>query len=446
MTIQTTLLIIGGSDAGISAALRAKELASETDVTLLLADSYPNLSICGFPYAFSGEVPSWENLRHRTLADLEATGVNFYLDTTVTHIDPAAHRVTTSRGDFAYRKLVVGTGALPATSHIKGADNAFVLHDMADYFAIDQYVTAKAPKTAAIIGAGYIGIEMAEALVKRGVQTTLYQRGSEILSTMSTDMGQLLHDTLRENGVAVVTDDTISEITPDGLVIGQQVSPFDLVLVVTGVTPNSSLLAEAGAELAENGAVIVNDFMQTNLEAVYAAGDLTITKHRLLGTTYLPLGTTAHKQGRIAGAHAVGFVTPFQGIVGSQVLKAFDKVAVRTGLLPDEATQAGFTPLSVTSVVDDHKAYIPGATKITIQITGDQQTGQLLGAQLIGQFGLEIAKRSDVLASAIFNKMTVRAVSDLDLSYSPPIAAPWDAIQQATQAWEQAWRTAQIRA
>lgn len=446
MTMQTTLLIIGGSDAGISAALRAKELAPETEVTLLLADSYPNLSICGFPYAFSGEVPSWENLRHRTLADLEATGVNFYLDTTVTHIDPAAHCVTTSRGDFAYEKLVVGTGTLPATSHIKGADNAFVLHDMADYFAIDQYVTAKAPKTAAIIGAGYIGIEMAEALVKRGVETTLYQRGPEILSTMSPDMSHLLHNTLREHGVAVVTDDTISEITPDGLVIGQQAAPFDLVLVVTGVTPNSSHLAEAGAELAENGAVIVNDFMQTNLEAVYAAGDLTITKHRLLGTTYLPLGTTAHKQGRIAGAHAVGVATPFQGIVGSQVLKAFDKVAVRTGLLPDEATQAGFTPLSVTSVVDDHKAYIPGATKITIQITGDEHTGQLLGAQLIGQFGSEIAKRSDVLASAIFNKMTVSAVSDLDLSYSPPIAAPWDAIQQATQAWEKAWRTAQNRA
>ncbi|WP_278364477.1 FAD-dependent oxidoreductase, partial [Leuconostoc lactis] len=255
-----------------------------------------------------------------------------------------------------------------------------------------------------------------------------------------------LHDTLRENGVDVVTDSDVSEITSDGVVIGDQAAAFDLVLVVTGVKPNSTLLAHAGAELAENGAVMVNDFMQTNLEDVYAAGDLTITKHRLLGTTYLPLGTTAHKQGRIAGAHAVGLAIPFQGIVGSQVLKAFDKVAVRTGLLPDEATQAGFTPLSVTSVVDDHKAYIPGATKITIQITGDQHTGQLLGAQLIGQFGSEVAKRSDVLSSAIFNKMTVSAVSDLDLSYSPPIAAPWDAIQQATQAWEQAWRAAQKRA
>ncbi|HCH60849.1 NAD(P)/FAD-dependent oxidoreductase, partial [Leuconostoc lactis] len=188
MTIQTTLLIIGGSDAGISAALRAKELAPDTDVTLLLADSYPNLSICGFPYAFSGEVPSWENLRHRTLADLEATGVNFHLETTVNTIDPAAHRVTTNRGDFVYEKLIVGTGALPETSHIKGVDNAFVLHDMADYFAIDQHVTTTIPKTAAIVGAGYIGIEMAEALVKRGVQTALYQRGPEILSTMSPDM------------------------------------------------------------------------------------------------------------------------------------------------------------------------------------------------------------------------------------------------------------------
>ena len=138
----------------------------------------------------------------------------------------------------------------------------------------------------------------------------------------------------------------------------------------------------------------------------------------------------------------VSLTAPFQGIVGSQVLKAFDKVAVRTGLLPDEATQAGFTPLSVTSVVDDHKAYIPGATKITIQITGDQHTGQLLGAQLIGQFGSEVAKRSDVLASAIFNKMTVSAVSDLDLSYSTANRCALGCHQQAASL-EQAWRATQ---
>ena len=164
-----------------------------------------------------------------------------------------------------------------------------------------------------------------------------------------------------------------------------------------------------------------------------------MTKHRLLGTTYLPLGTTSHKQGRVAGAHAVGISAPFKGVVGSQVIKAFDQVAVRTGLLPTEALKAGYVPFSTTSFVDDHKSYIPVATKIAIRITGDFNTGKLLGAQLIGSFGAEIAKRSDIFSTAIFNQMTVSEISDLDLSYSPPISAPWDAVQQATQAWEKAW-------
>ncbi|HEY4399252.1 MAG TPA: FAD-dependent oxidoreductase [Lactobacillaceae bacterium] len=446
MTTHTQLLIIGGSDAGISAALRAKELAPDHKVTLLLADSYPNLSICGFPYAFSGEVESWENLRHRTLADLQATGIDFHLDTRATAIKADQHLVTTDKGDFTYDKLIVGTGALPATSSIKGAQNAFVLHDMADYFAIDTAIIERHPKTAAIIGAGYIGVEMTEGLIKRGVQTTLYQRGTEILPTLEPEMSAILNDTLTKNGVNVVTNYPVTEILADGTVIGTKQQTFDLVLVVTGVRPNSDLLMTAGAHVAKNGAVIVDDFMQTNLPDVYAAGDLTITKHRLLGDTYLPLGTTAHKQGRTAGAHAVGFITPFRGIVGSQVLKAFDKVVVRTGLLPNEAKQAGFAPFSVTTIVDDHKAYIPGATKIHVRITGDAITGQLLGAQLIGQFGSEVAKRADIFASAIFHHMTVSEFSDLDLSYSPPIAAPWDAVQQATQAWESAWRTHQNRA
>lgn len=443
MTIHTQLLIIGGSDAGISAALRAKELAPNHQVTLLLADTYPNLSICGFPYAISGEVSSWENLRHRTLADLQATGVDFHLNTRATAIDPDQHLVHTDKGNFSYDKLIVGTGAIPATVTIKGAENAFVLHDMANYFAIDHAIIERQPKNAAIIGAGYIGVEMAEALVKRGVETTLYQRSAEILPTLEPEMSAILNETLTQNGIHVVTNYPVTNILADGTVIGPEQQTFDLVLIVTGVQPNSDLLIQAGAQVTTNGAVIVDDVMQTNLPDIYAAGDLTITKHRLLGDTYLPLGTTAHKQGRTAGAHAVGVATPFAGIVGSQVLKAFDKVVVRTGLLPNEAQQAGFSPLSVTSIVDDHKAYIPGATKVHIRITGDVLTGQLLGAQLIGQFGSEIAKRSDIFASAIFHQMTVSEFSDLDLAYSPPIAAPWDAVQQATQAWEAAWRSNQ---
>ena len=175
--------------------------------------------------------------------------------------------------------------------------------------------------------------------------------------------------------------------------------------------------------------------MRTNLPDVLAAGDCVITHHRLLGTSYLPLGTTAHKQGRIAGENALGGSREFAGSLGTQVVKVFDLVAARTGLRDHEAAAAGFDPVTVGAEADDHKAYYPGSHKIAMRYTGDRRTGQLLGVQLVGHLGSEIAKRIDIPATAIFNQMTVDAISDLDLSYTPPLGSPWDALQHGAQAW-----------
>jgi NADPH-dependent 2,4-dienoyl-CoA reductase/sulfur reductase-like enzyme len=184
--------------------------------------------------------------------------------------------------------------------------------------------------------------------------------------------------------------------------------------------------------------------MRTNLPDVFAAGDCVVTHHRLLGTGYLPLGTTAHKQGRIAGENAIGRSREFAGTLGTQVVKVFDLVAARTGLRDHEAAAAGFEPITVASEADDHNAYYPGSHKITMRYTGDGRTGRLLGVQLIGHLGTEVAKRIDIQATAIFNEMTVDALSDLDLSYTPPLGSPWDAVQTGAQAWtrrdERAWR------
>lgn len=443
--IQTDLLIIGGSDAGISAALRARELNKDIQITIVLADEFPNLSICGIPYAVSKEVSAWQNLAHRTVKDLEAYQIDFYMNTWATAINPTAHTVTATRGEeaitFAYQHLMVGTGAVPKELPLTGAgDGIHVLHTMGDFFDIEAQLVQHQPKRAAIIGAGYVGIEMAEALTHRDVAVSLFQRGSEVLSTIDADLATPINDTLTQNGVQVFTNATVTEITqtPTGyrLIGGATNETFDFVLVVVGVRPNSTLLEEAGAEVTTNHAVIVNDRMQTNLPDIYAAGDLVQTKHRLLGDTYLPLGTTAHKQGRVAGANIVGRQTHFAGILGSQVLRAFDVIAARTGLLPTEATQAGYTPITTTAVVDDHKGYYPDAEKITIRITADCQTHLLLGAQLVGKYGSEVAKRADIFATAIYNDMTVEAFSDLDLTYSPVVGAPWDAVQAAVQQLE----------
>ncbi len=208
-----------------------------------------------------------------------------------------------------------------------------------------------------------------------------------------------------------------------------------LVLVVTGVRPETALAASAGATLAARGAIQVDRAMRTGLPGVYAAGDCVITHHRLLGETYLPLGTTAHKQGRVAGENAAGGHREFAGSLGTQVVKIFDHAAARTGLRDHEAAAAGFDPVTVAFEADDHKAYYPGSHSIAMRFTGDRATGRLLGVQLFGHKNAEIAKRIDIAATAIFHGMTVDEVSDLDLSYTPPLGSPWDAVQVGAQAW-----------
>jgi NADPH-dependent 2,4-dienoyl-CoA reductase/sulfur reductase-like enzyme len=200
------------------------------------------------------------------------------------------------------------------------------------------------------------------------------------------------------------------------------------------VRPETTLAADAGAKLGVRGAIAVDPWMRTNLPDVFAAGDCVITHHRLLGVTYLPLGTTAHKQGRVAGENALGGNRQFAGSLGTQVVKIFDQAAARTGLRDHEAA-AGFDPLTVAWEADDHKAYYPGSHRIAVRFTGDRATGRLLGVQLFGHKNAEVAKRIDIAATAIYNGMTVDAISDLDLSYTPPLGSPWDAVQAGAQAW-----------
>ena len=210
----------------------------------------------------------------------------------------------------------------------------------------------------------------------------------------------------------------------------------NIVLVVVGVRPDTDLASSAGATLGHKGAIQVDSGMRTNLPDVFAAGDCVVTHHRLLGNTYLPLGTTAHKQGRVAGENALGGHRRFAGSLGTQVVKIFDHAVARTGLRHHEAAQAGIDPLTVPSQADDHKTYYPGSHRIHMRYTGQVSNGRLLGLQLFGHRHAEIAKRIDIAATAIFANLTIDQVSELDLSYTPPLGSPWDVIQSGAQAWE----------
>ena len=327
------LVAIGGSDAGISAALRARELDPTADVTVVVADAYPNFSICGIPYYISGDVTHWRNLAHRTHADLEATGMQLRLDTLATSIDVHGQRLascrtpTASTGSLDYDELVVGTGAVPVRPPIDGltgpsarpADGVHLLHSMGDTFALTDTLDPLSPQTALIVGAGYVGLEMAEGLTARGIAVTQVEMLPEVLPTVDPELGALVHVELeapRRHRAHPTTVTRISRNQRRAALACTSTAParsgqpmgwdVDLVLVVVGVRPDTDLLVGAGARTGPRGAVVVDEGMATGLPHVWAAGDCVVTHHRLLGITYLPLGTTAHKQGRVAGENALG--------------------------------------------------------------------------------------------------------------------------------------------
>jgi NADPH-dependent 2,4-dienoyl-CoA reductase/sulfur reductase-like enzyme len=308
------LVVIGGSDAGISAGLRARELSPATEVTVVVADDYPNFSICGLPFYVSGETPDWRQLAHLTLAELEETGMRLFLNHTATAFDPSRHEVCVENRDghastLRYDQLVIATGAGPIRPAISGLElpNVHVLHTMDHSFVVHDLVASGHVQEATIVGSGHIGLEMADALTHRGVRVTLFGRAATVLPTVDRSLGQSIADELKRHAVTVHAGVAVEGIQREAggrLSVhgaGGIHSAADLVLVAAGVAPNTRLAVDAGLELGEKRAIRVDRGMRTNLTDVYAAGDCVETWHRVLQSpTYLPLGTTAHKQGRVA--------------------------------------------------------------------------------------------------------------------------------------------------
>jgi NADPH-dependent 2,4-dienoyl-CoA reductase/sulfur reductase-like enzyme len=442
------LIIIGGSDAGISAALRAREVSPALEVSVVVADRYPNYSICGLPFWLAGETPDWRDLAHRTTDEIRGQGIRLLLDHNARSIDLStkAIEVVDAAGRpqrIPYDKLVIGTGAVPARPPIAGLEQpgVYFLRTMADGFELYDPLAAGSFASAVVVGAGYIGLEMADALTRRGLEVTVVEYLPSALTTLDPPLGDVVAEELGRQGVTVATGVAVQGVERQDshlVVTGSDgfKAKVDLVLVATGVRPDAGLAAAAGIETGTRGAIRVNREMETNVPDVYAAGDCVETYHRLLDQNdYLPLGSTAHKQGRVAGENAAGGQATFGGTLGTQVVQVFDLVAARTGLRDAEAREAGFEPLTVQIEAWDHKAYYPGAHKLDLRITGDRRMARLLGAQIVGHKTAEVSKRIDVLAAALFSFLNVDALNDMDLSYTPPLSTPWDAVQVAAQGW-----------
>jgi NADPH-dependent 2,4-dienoyl-CoA reductase/sulfur reductase-like enzyme len=444
------LLIIGGSDAGISAALRAKELMPDARVTVITEDYYPNFSICGLPFLISGEVSHWEALAHRTIPEIEQAGIELLVGKKVEFINPAAKKIRVRQEDhavaeYAYDRLLMATGGVSARPPLRGSDSegVFFLRWIDEGRKILSYLAQRSVKNAVVIGGGYIGVEMADALGKRGIDVTVVEYARTLLTTMDEEMSDYVRHELEQKGVRVRTGMPVKEIerSDQGFILinpkGEKL-PADMVIIAVGSKPHADLARQAGIALGATGAIDVDRQMRTNQPDIFAAGDCAEVWHRILDkNVYLPLGTTAHKQGRIAGENMVGRSARHEGTCGTQVVAVFDLVIARTGLRDGEAAAAGFMPLTEQLETWDHKFYYPAARKIVIRITGDIKTGKLLGAQIVGHRSSEVAKRIDVFATALYSDMKVEDIDKLDLSYTPPLSTPWDPVQMAAHAWSE---------
>jgi NADPH-dependent 2,4-dienoyl-CoA reductase/sulfur reductase-like enzyme len=408
------------------------------------------------PFYLSGEITDWRTLAHRIRKDIEATGIHLHLDETAVEIDAAGKRIHTRTKDgatktYPYDRLVIGTEAVPVRPSIDGIDlpNVFVLHTMDECFALQERLDQR-PHSVVIVGAGYIGLEMADALRHRGIAVTAIEQLPQVMRTVDRSVAGRVEALLSERGVTVKTGTLVrsivkkSDILPtlgrngrlQGLCADGFSAEADTVLVVVGVRPQSDLAKTCGIHTNERGAIIVDRGIRTNLADIYAAGDCAVTWHHLLERDlYMPLGTTSHKQGRIAGENAVGGDKFFAGTLGTQSVKLFDHVVAGTGLWEEDAKQYGFDPVAVEFTTYDHKVYYPGATEMVVRIVGDRSSGALLGDQIFGTYGKEASKRIDTLATALHHRMRIDDLSELNLSYTPPLSFPWDPIQMAAQAW-----------
>ena len=440
------VIIVGGVAAGTSAAAKAKRTNPNLDIVLYQREAFVSYSACGLPYYIGGWVTDHNKLIARTPQQFGKDGIAVKIEHDVLDIDADAGRITVRDKNGSmfhdhYDHLILATGARVDCPNVPGIDlgGVFRLRSMQDGLAIKQFIVERKPQSAVIVGAGYIGIEMAEALLELGIATTLINRSKQVLSGMDADVTTLIEQTIVASGVNLVLNAQFEALhgTSDddvmGVVAGGQIYPAELVIIATGVTPNSELAAACGITLGERNAILVDGVGRTSKERIYAAGDCATVMHRTLQRpVYIPLGTTANKQGRTLGAFLAGIERPFAGVVGSSVTKYHDLHIASTGLSEQQATGYGYTPRTVLIESTDHAGYYPNARPIHVKLVGDATTGALLGGQIVGYD--DVAKRVDVLAVALAAGMSVDDLAWSDLTYAPPFSSVWDPILVAAQA------------
>jgi NADPH-dependent 2,4-dienoyl-CoA reductase/sulfur reductase-like enzyme len=442
------VVVIGADATGMSAASQALRRAGRDALRVVAfeAGRHVSYSACGIPYWVAGDVDSADDLIARSAAEHQASGIDLRIRTEITEIDLDSCTVTATEldGGASYQtrfdELVLATGAVPVRPDLPGADapGIYGVQTLDDGAAVLAGLT-RSPRQAVVVGGGYIGIEMAEALVRRGLAVTVIDGAPEPMSTLDPDMGALVREAMQCMGIAVVTGSAVTafDVGPDGRVSAvvtlEATFPADLVVLGLGVRPRTELARAAGLPLGEHGGLLTDLRMRVQgHEGVWAGGDCVEVLNRVSQRrVYVALGTHANKHGRVIGTNLGGGYATFPGVVGTAVSKVCELEVSRTGLLEAEARAAGFQPVSVTVESTTRAGYFPGAVPITVKMIAERGTGRLLGTQLVGREGS--GKRVDVCAVALWNEMTVEEMIGLDLSYAPPFSPVWDPVLVAAR-------------
>jgi NADPH-dependent 2,4-dienoyl-CoA reductase/sulfur reductase-like enzyme len=448
------IVVIGGVAAGTSAASKAKRIDPSADVTIIQEESVVSYGACGIPYVIEGIINNFEELVERPPDIFKSKyGIDIIINTRAYKIDRFRKQVNTTdlqsgkETIFDYDSLVVATGARAAVPDIKGVnqEGVFLIRNYADGVIADSCIIA---------GAGLIGLEIVEAFKKRGavrsgggggsMDVTLVEMADHVLPTMlDKNMAKIVERELEDNGVRIILGERVEEILGvDGQVNGIKTNTkreinSDFIVLGTGVKPNSEIARDAGVELGSANAIKVDEYMNTNIPDIFAAGDCVTARNYITNKDmYLPLGTTANKQGRVAGENAAGGNAKFRGIAGSAITKVLDLFIGKTGLTKEDALRNGFDPIE--EVIEDitRARYYPDNKAIWIKIVADRKSGRVLGSQIVGGEGVK--ERIDLIALALLLKADIRDLAGYDACYVPPASPVWEPVNiVASQAVKQ---------
>lgn len=431
------LLVIGGMAAGMSAASKLKRIAPEWEATVLEAGPDPSYGACGLPYWIGGVTASSEDLIALDPAEVSRRGIDVQLRQAAVALREGKKKVLVEdlpsgrQREEGYDALLIASGARALLPELRGlsGENLFTMHDLGDGRRLDRFIAENRPRSALVWGTGYVGLEMAENLAARGMAVTMVNRSERVLKTLVPELRDRVLRELALRGVRVFLGTQVEEaVSGGGRLVALRTNrgdlSADLFLVATGVRPATEFLAGSPVSLAASGAVRVDETCATGVHGVWAAGDCCEVTHLVTGRpAYIPLGTTANKMGRVAGACVAGLRDRFPGVVGTAITRAFTLEVGITGLSPAEARAAGFDAVECVVTAGSRAGYYPGGGEVLVQLTADRR-GRLLGGQVAGPEGVK--GRVDTLAAAVTSRMTVEELAHLDLAYAPPFAPVWD--------------------